>query len=463
MRHRPSLLLLLPLLGALSVPAELAAKTAPTKPSQTQTQLNQSQAELDQLKQQLGNLQQQISATESSRQDVSDALKESEQAISDANRTLSELNDEQDGLEDRLKQLDQQARKLDKQVAAQKASLAAKLRAQYRDGNSDTLRLLLNSEDPNTTSRDLAYLRYIAAAHQQEIAALKNNLATLAATRDDIARKHQRLDEIQGNRRREKERLLTQQASHKEQLAQLNSQLAAQRQQVGKIQRDEQRLAGLVDQLTRVLAEQERQRQARLKAEAEARAKAEKAEKQRQARIAQQQQQQKKTPPTRQAEAQTTPPKETPSRETPTNRVTLSAPSAQVSGDAQSLKGKLLSPIASSPANRFGQPRADSGVAWRGWFYPAQEGADIKAVAAGQVVYADWLRGFGNLVIVDHGGGLMSIYGSTESVLKHVGDPVAAGERIARAGNSGGSDKSGLYFELRYKGKAFDPAGWLRG
>ena len=82
-------------------------------------------------------------------------------------------------------------------------------------------------------------------------------------------------------------------------------------------------------------------------------------------------------------------------------------------------------------------------------------------MAAGQVVFADWLRGFGNLLIIDHGKGYMSLYGNNETLYKQVGDTLHGGEVIAAAGNSGGNEDSGLYFELRHEGKPMDPAKWI--
>jgi septal ring factor EnvC (AmiA/AmiB activator) len=112
-------------------------------------------------------------------------------------------------------------------------------------------------------------------------------------------------------------------------------------------------------------------------------------------------------------------------------------------------------------AARFGTKRGD-GPTWKGLFIKAGEGADVRAVAGGRVVFADWLRGFGNLIIVDHGGQYMSIYGYNSALLKRAGDIVKAGDPIASAGNSGGNEESGLYFELRHQGTAFDPAGWVK-
>ena len=95
-------------------------------------------------------------------------------------------------------------------------------------------------------------------------------------------------------------------------------------------------------------------------------------------------------------------------------------------------------------------------------FIKAAEGADVKAVAGGRVVFANWMRGFGNLIIVDHGSQYLSIYGNNQSLLKQVGDTVKAGDPIASAGSTGGNEESGLYFELRHLGQAFDPASWIK-
>jgi septal ring factor EnvC (AmiA/AmiB activator) len=136
------------------------------------------------------------------------------------------------------------------------------------------------------------------------------------------------------------------------------------------------------------------------------------------------------------------------------------APAAPA-GAFASLKGQMAAPVSGKIAAKFGSKRGD-GPSWKGVFILAHEGAEVRTVAQGRVVFADWLRGFGNLIIVDHGGQYMSIYGNNQSLLKRVGDIVKAGDVIAAAGNSGGNEESGLYFELRHQGRAFDPAGWVR-
>jgi len=135
--------------------------------------------------------------------------------------------------------------------------------------------------------------------------------------------------------------------------------------------------------------------------------------------------------------------------------------SARFAGsDFAALKGKLNLPVRGELTNHFGAPREDTGVSWKGLFIKAAEGADVKSVASGRVVFADWMRGFGNLIIVDHGDGYMSLYGNNQAVLKRVGDEVSGGDAIASVGNSGGNESNGLYYELRRNSQPFDPLKW---
>jgi murein hydrolase activator len=123
-------------------------------------------------------------------------------------------------------------------------------------------------------------------------------------------------------------------------------------------------------------------------------------------------------------------------------------------------KGQLNWPIKGNLLQRFGQSR-QGGMSSRGIIIATVEGAAIKAVADGQVIYADWLKGYGWVIILDHGAGFMSLYGHNQSLLKQPGSRITAGETIAAAGMSGGQAVAGLYFEIRNKGEAVNPISWL--
>ena len=135
----------------------------------------------------------------------------------------------------------------------------------------------------------------------------------------------------------------------------------------------------------------------------------------------------------------------------------------QLSGDEPfaNQRGRLPWPLKGALRIGFGG-RDSAGRQLSGLLVGADSGTPVHAVAGGRVAYADWLKGYGMLLIIDHGDGYMSLYGANETLLKDVGDWVAAGEAIAQSGASGGQSTPGLYFELRQKGKPVDPKPWLR-
>jgi len=125
------------------------------------------------------------------------------------------------------------------------------------------------------------------------------------------------------------------------------------------------------------------------------------------------------------------------------------------------LRGKLAWPVSGHLVARFGDTRA-GGVRWDGVLVATERGSPVKAVCDGRVIYADWLPGLGLLAIIDHGDGFLSLYGHNERLYKAAGEHVAAGEPIAAAGDSGGSGRPELYFEIRKGGKPVDPRPWFR-
>ena len=125
-------------------------------------------------------------------------------------------------------------------------------------------------------------------------------------------------------------------------------------------------------------------------------------------------------------------------------------------------QGMLYWPVVGTPSNKFGQKRnsARSNINWHGVFIPSTEGNNVRSIYHGRIAFAEWMRGLGLLVIVDHGDGYMSLYGHNQSLFKQVGEWVNAGEKVATVGNSGGNSKPGLYFEIRKQGSPINPAKW---
>jgi septal ring factor EnvC (AmiA/AmiB activator) len=119
--------------------------------------------------------------------------------------------------------------------------------------------------------------------------------------------------------------------------------------------------------------------------------------------------------------------------------------------------------VAGRLAAGFGERREVGDLRWRGAFITAPANRDVHAVAHGRVAFADWLRGFGLLIIIDHGDDYMTLYGHNQSLYKAVGDTVAPGDVIASVGDTGGMDRNGVYFELRHKGEPQNPQNWCAG
>ena len=128
----------------------------------------------------------------------------------------------------------------------------------------------------------------------------------------------------------------------------------------------------------------------------------------------------------------------------------------------KSARGKMPWPLAGRRVNDFGKPRNEGKMRWQGVTIPAKEGASVNAIHHGRVVYADWLRGSGLLVIIDHGDGYMSLYAHNQSLLREVGEWVSAGTPVSTVGNSGGQEQAALYFEIRHQGKPTNPAQWCK-
>ena len=125
-----------------------------------------------------------------------------------------------------------------------------------------------------------------------------------------------------------------------------------------------------------------------------------------------------------------------------------------------SRKGKLPWPVKGRFLARFGQSKSYGDLKWNGVLLSADFGTPVRVISHGQIAFSDWLQGFGFIIIVDHGDGYMSLYAHNESLLKQAGEWVVAGETIATAGDSGGQPQSGVYFEIRSRGKPVDPARW---
>jgi murein hydrolase activator len=446
----------------------LVFSAASAKTTERGKQKHAAENQRAELQQKLQNLKRDIDRTESAKGRAADALAHSEAAISDANRALHDLAAEQTATEAKLDQLSRQQGELAKTIETQQSQLAKLLREQYESGNEDRVKLLLSGDNPNRINRELQYMGYVSQAQAKLLDSLRANLANVEANKAEMQNAKDELDEIAQEAQQQKSVLEKEKAQRATLLAQLSNRLASQRKEAGALQRDDQRLGNLVDRLSKLIEEQQ-------KAEAAAREK--ERERRRQEQLAKAQREQEKRAESAKASAKVATPgkivnpnaigdtidnDEPPPKSLARNELTPDASIQDASFPAafDALRGKLRLPVKGDVTAKFGGKRGD-GPPWKGLFIRAAEGTEIKAIAGGRVVFADWLRGFGNLVIVDHGHQYLSIYGNNQAVLKRAGDPVKAGDVIASAGNSGGNEQSGLYFEMRHQGRAIDPFEWI--
>ena len=362
------------------------------------------QEELENLRKRIAAVQHDLEKTSESKTEAADALRESERAISNSNRKLAELAILQYAADRKLSELQGQQQQLAADMVRQQTILGKLLYQQYLGGSQEYFKLLLNNQDPNQIARDLQYYQYIARSRATWLTTLRANFATLNEISLSTREQRMQLSELHKEQVMQKKTLENEQNARKRMLVKISHQLRQQRREIHHLQRDESRLSQLVEKLAKILAQ-----------------------------------------------SQST-----------SFFHNDNLPDQRFDGSPfGQLKGKLTLPVKGTVTNRFGTPRPDSTVQWKGLFLKTSSGQTVKAIAAGRVVFADWLRGFGNLLIIDHGVGYMSLYGNNETLYKQVGDVLRGGDTIATVGNSGGNEDFGLYFELRYESKPLDPMKWL--
>ena len=381
------------------------------------------QDELRVLKGRIETIQKRLAEAEESKSEAADALQESERAISDASRAVSDLNEKSRSANAKVAELSREGQRIGNELAQQRLAAAKLLYQQYTTGKPEGLAILLKGGDPNAIARELHYLTYIGRARADLIAGLRSNAARLEALSEEAGSKAAELAALTEEHTRQRRKLEQEKRARAQVLTRISHDIDAQRRAIGTLRRDEARLTRLVDQLARLIA---------------------------------------RTPkPGRVPDERRRAPESRGAVEPRLPNTRVPEPAQLPNGAFAQLRGRLALPVRGELANRFGSPRQDGGLVWKGLFIAARGGEEVRAVASGRVVFADWLRGFGNLLIIDHGDSYMSLYGYNETLYRQLGDVIRGGERIAAVGNTGGHPESGLYFEMRHEGRPFDPMTWV--
>lgn len=382
----------------------------------TSTDASRSQAELAQLKRWLDDLQQQLATERRRKQSLTHELGQLERQISLLNAQRHQAMARLQQVERSTAELEQRARQLETSRQQSAQALRKLARASYMLGRQSRLKLLLNQQDPAAVARALAVFRYLSKARNQRIEQAKKLQREVAKTRTDLAQRQHQLQELLQQLEHNQTQLDATRAQRKRHLNVISQRLQHNQQQVVIYREREHELQRLLRQLRR------------------------------------------QRPPQGQT-ASSVAPEQTQAQTTETQ---TTARAAIQSGDFQRHKGKLDAPIEGRVIARFGQPKAESGLRWEGLMFAAEAGRQVAAISAGQVVFADWFGGYGQLIVLDHGDGYMSLYAHNRLLRAQIGALVKTGEWIGEAGFTGGLSRPGLYFEIRHHGEPRDPLQWCR-
>ncbi|MEO6926530.1 MAG: peptidoglycan DD-metalloendopeptidase family protein [Rhodanobacter sp.] len=368
-----------------------------------------SQTEQADAKQKLADLRHKMEAlaseqadTATKRDSANAELAKQANALAAAAKAVRQTDAELVAKQQQLEQLQQQRNTLQQTLDSQRAAIADLLRATYSLGQGSDLRLLLGDQDVARIARALVYSQYFQRDRVQRVQKLMRDLTRLQELETSITAEQQALQVTKSAREEQAKKLAQQRAAQQKLAASTDARYKDQSQRLAAMKQNAQSLNNLLVQLQKVIDEAAAQRAAEQRAAAE---------------------------------------KSRPGHKSP--------PLPEVGGAGANIRGNLPWP-ASGTVNSFGN----------GVLIKAAGGSEVHAVARGRVIYAGYLRGYGMLVIVNHGNGWMSMYGNNESLLHGVGDAVEAGEVIGTASAVTGTN-TGVYFELRKDGKPVDPRSWL--
>jgi len=370
-------------------------------------ELEKTQADIKRLKDMLDGLKQDVSGLESE-------LKESETDIGRLKRESSELEKQIREGETRLLDLRDQAGALQASLAQQQEQIARQVRAAYMAGQQGYLKVLLNQDEPGRMARMMRYYEYVGQARVEEIHRFNDTLEQIQLASADIVREQAALQSAREDLAVRENAVKVQQEKRTQLLASLQGRSRSEAQKLASRQAERAELNKLIKKLDEAITS--------LAAPVQ-------------------------TPP--RASASSSGVMQTPGRPTAGNLAFTQA------------RGKMPLPVRGRITSRYGSQRGgDARLKWDGLLISAPVGTQVNAIHGGRVVFADWLRGSGLLLILDHGNGYLSLYGHNQTLLREVGNWVQPGEAISTVGNSGGIAEPSLYFAIRHKGQALDPLAW---
>ncbi|MEZ0197834.1 murein hydrolase activator EnvC, partial [Pseudomonas qingdaonensis] len=388
----------------------------------------QTQQQLDATRQDIAELKKTLSKLQEEKAGVQKDLKATETDIGNLEKQVEALQQELKKTEGELERLDTEKKKLQSARVEQQRLIAIQARSAYQNnGREEYLKLLLNQQNPEKFARTLTYYDYLSKARLEQLRTFNETLRQLANVEQEISSQQQQLLAQRTDLDSRRQALETERAKRQQVLAKLNSDVKDRDQKLQAREQDQADLAKVLKTIEETLARQAREAE-------EARKKAllaqQEAEKRRQ--------QEALAAAARDRAREPAEPVEPPKKARTTLGPMVSSDGANYGGAFSAARGKLPWPVNGRLLARFGDARgSDARAKWDGVMISANPGTQVRAVHGGRVVFADWLRGAGLLVILDHGNGYLSLYGHNQSLLKNAGDIVKAGEAISTVGDSG--------------------------
>jgi septal ring factor EnvC (AmiA/AmiB activator) len=364
----------------------------------------QKEAELRKLNQRIEKVRKSVNDDVRKRDKLSVELREAELGVQAARKELDDIRAQRLAAEARVRELEAERTRRELALDRERAALAGELRTAYANGREEQLKLLLNQEDPASFGRMLAYYGYFGRARAARIQAIQDKLEHLALLREKIVGEKNRLVALEDQRIAKVADLKSSQERRTAAVSTIDRQIKSRGGELKRLQSQAQSLDRLIRELRQAIEKSQSQGPRPVK---------------------------------------------------PGGTVSKQAP-------FEPLRGKLPWPVQDGKVlAKFGAPRAGGSMRWQGMLIGTDRGARVRAPYAGRVVYGDWLPGMGLMLVLDHGGGYMSLYGHNEELFRKVGDTVAAGEVIGSVGDSGGHAQPALYFEVRSGRTPVDPQNWL--
>ena len=415
----------------------------------TERQLEEARREIAELQKQLGSLSQEKAG-------VLKRLKATEGEMGDLQKQINSLEQQLKDSEREIQRLDDDKKKLQSQRDEQRKLIAIQARAAYQGGQQESLKLMLNQEQPEQLTRVLTYHDYMARARSEQIASYQATLERLGQIEDELTDRHAMIAgqrfELQGR----KDELNGKLAQHRHLIASLTQEMGTGEQRLKRMQREQAELNQALQELDQRLArEREREQQASQPEPAREVTLASRKEADEPARSESRQEVARQDSP-RQEPARQEQARQEPARQ----EEPASVPDTSNLSFRQA-RGKLPLPVSGAVLARFGSPR-EGDIKWEGMLIGADAGTRVRAIHGGRVVFAEHMSSLGQLLIIDHGSGFMSLYGFNQRLLKSRNDQVKAGDVIATVGNSGGQAVPSLYFSIRQNGQPVDPQVWCR-